>query len=895
MKKLLGGMIVLVLGVLGLDIGLHALISPAALQLRVARILQAQTGLQMKVEKSGFQFLPWPAFRFEGVTLARPGCSPLATAQRIQGDIAFMPLLKREISLHELKTHEVWINAAPQGQPDQAQCGWAAPMVASAAPVSAQAAAGQPVQAPGSGPVLSVLSSSAPQRLRAWWKFSLDSLRMNGTRVQWGAQPGNSPAPATMQDFGAAPATLLLDHVQVTSLQSASPWLEASGRHSGVPFSLKGHVGPWAAFLPGNASSAAPWAFSLDGQAGKSAGERATLEGHFADVAALAGLHMALQGQVQSGEELGHLLAAPALSRGQVGLQGLKGSLLLTEQEGAQGEGTGFLQRLRQLPSRMAPSKVKLSLARLVLQAPSGAGGFWPAHEVLTGNGLQLDAPAATAPLTLDGAVQFQPETAQQTGPDPWAFQMKFASLQQAAAAWRILTGQPDTVAQGTVGVSLNAHQGDKGRLQLTGNVGLPTDVRVALVAPQLGEIVHDFDGQGQVKLTRADAPGGLSVSVDGLTFRSREASGTGTGAVQHLLQPHPALNVALNFSTLDGTALWDGWRHFPDAPQPAPDKQADASVNSAASGPAGSESADSGKPWRRFLQDWTATGHLAAATLKLPEVTYQDVVADFRSGDGRLVIDPLSARLDGTPLSGSLALQLGPQGVHFDLKAAPLAVPAGLVLEGLGWGDLVQGTLRLAGQVSGQGHDVRQAVGSLNGTMGFGVVDGRLDGHLLAPLAGPAAELVKVKPTLGLRCLAARTSFHEGAGSLTGLVLQAGHFLVTGKGTFTPGGAVDFSLQPHIRVAGTQISAPVQLKGTWDRPEISLSGGSAAGAAGMNGGPSGGVHQLDIGGAPAETDHCHDGLQAALGMVPPLSPAHGGGHGGQEDLLRALGIGSGK
>ncbi|QHI95229.1 AsmA family protein [Aristophania vespae] len=72
MKKLLGGLLGLLLAFIAISVGAHFLADQDTIRKQVVQAVKQQTGLNLTMEKATFQLLPWPSFHAEDVRLARP-------------------------------------------------------------------------------------------------------------------------------------------------------------------------------------------------------------------------------------------------------------------------------------------------------------------------------------------------------------------------------------------------------------------------------------------------------------------------------------------------------------------------------------------------------------------------------------------------------------------------------------------------------------------------------------------------------------------------------------------------------------------------------------------------------------------------------------------------------
>lgn len=968
MKKLFGGLTLLVLGVFGVTVGLHVLVSQKEIRQRVTEALLAQTGVKLEMGNAVFQFLPWPSFHAQNVVLSRPACAPFAAVRSMRSDISALALLHREVLFQNFTADGVKV-AYGTGN---AACSWkGASSRTPALPLSAPPLETASLENKTPEKLGSALSDSASHGstesgpIKAHWRFSFEALRLTDARFQenlltpevlapeepmlkkTGKQDDHKDAhknapqtpvtAASTQTSSKDENVFVVSLLALSALRSQSPWIELTGKRAEMPFSLKGHVGPLEPLFASRKESAArptpqgpthqetanneragekasdiqppniqapisPWAFSVDATLG--AKDRLTLDGAFTDLALLSGLRLSAQGEwadLRDASLLFPQLALPDVRdiKGVVGLRAETSSTSVSSSEAR-----SFGERLAALPAQLVPSRLRLTIGQAQLAPPFAPTALASQDAPLKLENVQIDAPTSHAPLDVTGQIS-------RNGADGrgymgqgynWGVQARFGSLEQVASLVRGAGQSAETPAgQTPLPLDMTLTGKDGAQVKLKGTLDAKSSVfsvegnAKTFALPDSGVEIHDFKGEGRLSFgsfdTNSLAQGVESFTLDPLSFASREISGKGRVAFQRETESGRTLETTLHLSSVDGTALFLGGA-------PGTSKQTARKETTPARESARQTEMQGWPRLRAFMKNWRTHGVVRADEVRLAGLTYNEASVEFTSGQDRLAIAPVQAKASGTALSGRLALQaVQPQkeqgDIRFTLVANPMIVPAALFSEGFGWPNLFQGNVRLKGALSGQGDDLAALGASLNGDLGVGIVDGRVSGSLLAPLAGPAASLLKLNDrSLGLRCLASRAVFRDGTAIFKTFVLQAGHFLVTGDGNFTPEtGALDLALRPRVKVAGTLFAAPVQVKGNWRAPAVSmLRNGLGDG--------QGETHQLDIGGPQEDTDPCAAGMEAALGAqgvpaLPPMPHADGGGLGG--GILRALGLEGGK
>lgn len=187
---------------------------------------------------------------------------------------------------------------------------------------------------------------------------------------------------------------------------------------------------------------------------------------------------------------------------------------------------------------------------------------------------------------------------------------------------------------------------------------------------------------------------------------------------------------------------------------------------------------------------------------------------------------------------------------------------------------------MQLEGALGTEGAQPEALWQALDGQMGLSLVDGRVQREVLAPLAGPAASLLKLgSGTMGLRCFAGTATFGHGQAHFSDMALEVKHLSLIGQGTMKLGDmSYTFQLMPHVTLVGADFSTPLALSGQNGTVHIGAQDKDQA--------------VLDT--ARFGSDACAHAVQQARGGQKGLAlPARDDGHsGGAGGILRALGLG---
>jgi uncharacterized protein involved in outer membrane biogenesis len=317
-----------------------------------------------------------------------------------------------------------------------------------------------------------------------------------------------------------------------------------------------------------------------------------------------------------------------------------------------------------------------------------------------------------------------------------------------------------------------------------------------------------------QVKL--ADTNGGNGIALTDLKLTLPQADLTGSLSLQS--GSRPAVTANLSSKQIDLDAL--GKSLSPAAPT--------------GSGKPAAPAAQSG----RLIPDTP----LPFDALRLADSTIQLAVDDLRTGgqdyksvklhavvkDGQLTLDTLTLEAPGGQLNVTAnvdAAQPVPS-VTLTVRAPALALQS--LLTALGKPGYASGTLALRADLRGAGATPHAIAASLDGAVGAAVEKGQIDSQLLGSLLSKLlqqTDLSKLATKAGmsaLNCFALRLDATHGIGTLRALRLDSSTLGMTGTGTLDFGTeGLDLHLRPTAGLAGTNIAAPLIVKGTFADPSV--------------------------------------------------------------------------
>ncbi|MCX5617227.1 AsmA family protein [Bombella sp. TMW 2.2543] len=888
MKKLAVILIGLVVVLTGISLAPQFLIDQDHLRQRIMVAFQRQTGLELKMGETSFQLLPWPSFQATNVVLTRPGCTPFVAARSVHADMSLLAVLNREISFQEftVKGAGIMLHRA-----SEKQCSTWLPVFSQEDTATSPAADG----------------TVSPR-----WKVSFGGLHLTDAELSWQDDLSDGHVPAG--------GHLHIKSLELAGMRSASPWVDLQGTHEHTPFTLRGRVGPLSQLFSARAEQKDPWAFSLGMTLG--AGDhqdRVTLDGLMRDAHRLKGVNFTLSGRWASLRGMRHLFphAVPAdlgQIEGTVRFHSDDATLPAASSNGAD---MALTDSLLHLPGRLVPDQIHAHLGSVDLPA-----GAWHVAAPLQLSDIQIDADSAQAPLVLQGQAAW--------GRYAWLFHGELASLQQARMA--AFGRDPSSVGlnldvQGqdrTLNSLFNRNDAGKNDVAqehvsfaLQGNVGRQSSTLTfsgqasLLQLPDMkgisGLLVHDGHVKGQLVMNAPGTDGPVSVTVQDMAFDSREFGGTLTADFPAPLGS--GMSGKLHLTHMDGD-------HFTYAPvmelaaegahpeekqaSPASNGQKEdrsatdrymgsqyAGAHGAATDEHMAPSVPDASVQKSLPVQWfgaVATSafdvDVTADQLHVAGVAYQGLHLHLLGLEGRLSLSVLGGNVQDVPLSGEVVLDGSSDPVRMGMKASPLILPAGWVQMALNQPVTFEGPVQLNGALGTEGAQQDALWQALDGQMGLSLVDGRVHREVLAPLAGPAASLLKMgSGTMGLRCFAGTVKFDHGQAHFNDMALEVKHFSVIGQGTMKLDDmSYTLQLMPHVSLVGADFSTPLVLSG-------------------QNGAFHVGTQDKDqpaLDTASFGSDACAYAVQQARGgqkglALPARDEGHSGGAGG---ILRALGLG---
>jgi uncharacterized protein involved in outer membrane biogenesis len=278
---------------------------------------------------------------------------------------------------------------------------------------------------------------------------------------------------------------------------------------------------------------------------------------------------------------------------------------------------------------------------------------------------------------------------------------------------------------------------------------------------------------------------------------------------------------------------------------------------------------------------------------LKTSGVDYKAVKLHAVAQRGQLTLDPLGLDAPGGHIDAKMTVAANstPPAVTLTLRAPALALQP--LLKALNKPGYASGNLELRADLHGAGDTPHAIAASLDGSVGIAVAKGEIDSQLLGGLmAGllQKANLTQLASKSGmsaLNCFAVRLDASHGVGTLKALRLDSSTLTMDGSGGMNFGTeTLDLRLRPAAGVAGTNVTVPVKVLGSFAAPSVepdvvgAVTSNVGTAAKMALGGSTGGVG-LIIGSAIEQKlsgDPCAGPLALARFAQPPAAPQQGAG-----------------
>jgi len=411
----------------------------------------------------------------------------------------------------------------------------------------------------------------------------------------------------------------------------------------------------------------------------------------------------------------------------------------------------------------------------------------------------------------------------------------------------------------------------------------------LAVLAPLAGTALPKLKTfTAQFKL--ADTNGGNGIAISDLTLTLPSADFAGSASLVRGARPLVTANLSATRIDIDALKLAlsgedpsGGDRAAPGQP-PAPADRSRAAFSG------------SKLPFG-VLRLVDADVQLAVGDLRTGGLDYKSIKLHAVAKDGRLSLDPFTfdapGDAPGRQVDVKATVDAGPATpiVTLTLRAPGLALQP--LFQAFGKPGYASGSLELRADLRGAGDTPHAIAASLDGPIGAAVAKGEIDSALLGGLMGALLQrtdltkLARMSGMSALNCFAVRIDAAHGVGTLRALRLDTSTLSLDGSGTMSfDTEALDLRLRPMVGVAGTTITAPVIVKGSFTAPSVepdplgAVTGNAGTAAKLALGAGTGGI-ALIIGSAVEQKlsgDACAAPLALARFTQPPAVTAQPSG-----------------
>lgn len=752
-----------------------------------------------------------PTLAASDLSLANPAgfADPsLLTLDKVEAQIALLPLLHHQVNILDLKL------TGPKLYLERDTAGQADWNFATA----------RPAKAPGTA------AARPPAKTSSRYKIALEAVELDNGQIIVRPQGTGQPSIVQLTRLTGKAASL-----------SAPLHLSGSAAIGNAPLTLDGVVGP-VERLTGTGDS--PWPVDLSFGF---AGATAKLQGQMA------------RPQDASGYDLTLTAAIPALENVGAALP------------------PGWLDGLKLPPVHNIAATARIADQSTPLPAVSdisiktGASDLSSLHPGLALAALELSLPSLgqSGTLNANGALGQLPFVIHANVTAPSAF---------IPPAWLPASSPPAA----SFSESLNASLGNAS-LSLTGGIATPRTLSGAALALTLN--IPDLSALSAaagsplpawkniaVKTTLID-PGGQglkqAIGLDSLNATMDNASFGGDASLSFTPAPKLDLDLAISQANLDALL----------AALPAPQQAQASAAPAAPAQPQPAQAVPNVALPLGLLRQASADILLKADKLTYNNATYTAVQGHAVLNNGVLTLNPLTGQLPGgaASASGSIDASVEPAAETLKLNAPALAL--GPFLRSFNLPGIGQGTVQAQLNASARGDTLPAMLASVTGQLGLASVNGVVDGAVIGKLFGGALQSVGLPANLAgapgpvsVRCAALRLDASNGSGTVRALTLDSSRLLMQGGGTLNfADETLGLVLKPRLRVAGTDVTVPVQVGGTFLAPKYSVAPESAVNAA-----------------AQAAAGLTSSPLQQVLGANSLLGKALGAITGGQGDVCPA-------
>ncbi|HQT47449.1 MAG TPA: AsmA family protein, partial [Acidocella sp.] len=592
-------------------------------------------------------------------------------------------------------------------------------------------------------------------------------------------------------------ATLSLSRLTGTATSTAAPLhLKAQAVLGETPFTLTGVVGPIERFS--NVGDG-PWPVDLSLRLG---GAKATIKGAIDHPRTAQGYDLALHLDIPALEAVGATL--PDLLKNLPPLLDIQASARIVDQNST-------LPAIDNLSVKAGASDLSSLLPGLAIKT------------------LDIEMASLDQPLSINATGE--------KGKVPLALLASFGPPQALFKSALMPASMPP---QRNFPVSVLAQLGSA-RLSVSGAIATPKTLSGAALA--INATIPDLSALTPIAGTPLPAwknivvqttltdPGGLglrhAIGLDSLIATMDNARFGGDASL--FLNQQPRLQLALKFAQVNVDALL--------AALPAASPPVSATL------PA----------WHLPLQILKASSadiQISADTLIWNRANYTALQAHAVLANGTLSLNHVSGELPGGNVSASATLDATAEPAKETAAVDAPALALSPFLKALGLPDNAEGTVQAQLLATSSGDSAQAIAANLNGQLGLAMVNGVIDGTVLAQLFGttlrtaglPASQIGAPGP-VAVRCAALRLDAAKGVGTVSAMTLDSSRLLLQSDGSVDFGpGTLNITLRPQAPGGSPEPAAPVKIGGSLAAPTVSVASSAAVVAAGRQGPFSGDV-----------------------------------------------------
>lgn len=601
-----------------------------------------------------------------------------------------------------------------------------------------------------------------------------------------------------------------IENASFDGLRSDSPSIEVHARHGETPFSLSGHVGSFADFE----NPHRPWHIGLGLILGS--GDRedgwVNYSGSLRDAMHLRGWSGEIKARMRRTQQLQAIFSHVRLPD----IQGLSGRVvfsdhpLLTE---------SVLHEVDDQPWYQSLTLEMADLDISYLHVP----GFFEGRDI-----------SLSARNTRD-ALKFS--TVIPSHGKDWAIQATIPSLSDLNEA---LHTRFEKTLPFSARLAPNTHRiaffDRTGVIHINGHAGrfnasFDVDGRAQILP--IGPIMLEE----AIFAAHAEAHLGTSLDVKSLKLRSRALSLSGQG---HIAFPEDASSrgrVAAQFDVSD----IDFFNLKQTRPQRAPEKTRQDGRTTPPSSPPETENTtldpaqrDDVKQRRNWMQDawqrfsngmagrfdWSVTAN--GENLKFGNRIHNGVKLNAVYKDQTLRLDVTENGSKSGVMAGHVIYDGGSSFPTLSLHAAPLVIPAELLLGSLNVAPFLSGPVEIVGDLKGPAASQEDFWRHMVGHLGASMVGGHIKTAPLQPYLKGGIGAFLDGSELPVRCLGLHVNVMPNQLNIDVLGLDAAPVELSGHGTFDrANAAIDLHVEPVISVAGAGASTPLRVQGSLENPRV--------------------------------------------------------------------------